>query len=144
MFSDFPGDAKHRVVYVLIIYYLCKKTLDRAFTYRVFGLHVVSGFEIPELFTAASGEPDVTVDFGMVPDELPDYKGRGVLYQAKPGAFLFRLDTVGKYLVEDGRKITVEGLIMPPMRRSGCSCLDRLSEHLFISADCWLFMAAQS
>lgn len=74
-----------------------------------------SELELPELVKTSCSEASkngtsVQLSFGDVPDDLPDYKSKGVLYKAKPGVFLFKLDTVGKYLVEDGKSIKIERL----------------------------------
>ncbi len=78
--------------------------------YKVFGLNVESALELPELGKSDFEAADVSVSFDKVQDNLPDYKSKGVLYKAKPGTFLFKLDTVGKYLVENGESIRIERL----------------------------------
>ncbi len=78
--------------------------------YRVFGLNVDSCIEIPELIGRKQGVTDVTICHGEVPDELENPAAHGVLYQAAPGQFLFKLDTVGKYLVSNGNKILFQPL----------------------------------
>ena len=84
--------------------------MDNPFHYRVFGLVISSEFEIPELPTVKPGNADVSIRYGENPLELRDAKGRGVLYQAKKDDFLFRLDTVGSYRVQNGNTITVQRL----------------------------------
>lgn len=84
--------------------------MNKKHKYKVFGLNVESEPELPELISFDFKTADVSVRFEQVPDDLPDYKSRGVLYKARPGTFLFRLDTVGKYLVEDGNSIKIERL----------------------------------
>ena len=86
------------------------RIMNNKHKYKVFGLNVESVPELPELMKFDFGIPDVSVSFDRVPDELEDYKSKGVLYKAKPGAFLFKLDTVGKFLVENGESIKIERL----------------------------------
>ncbi len=39
---------------------------------------------------------------------LENYLDRGVFYYAAPGKFLFEMDSVGRFLVTDGKEIIVE------------------------------------
>ncbi len=78
--------------------------------YRAFGLNIASEFEIPELIPSEFNMPDVQIDYGQNPPEITDYKGKGVLYQARENEFLFRLKTVASYYVKNGKQITVERL----------------------------------
>ena len=78
--------------------------------YKLFGLNIQSEIELPELIRSEFEIPDVEIFLDQVPDELPGYKSKGVLYKAKSGMFLFKLDTVGKYLVENGKTIKIERL----------------------------------
>jgi hypothetical protein len=91
--------------------YLCRKTnLAEHYKYRAFGLKIASELMLPELPEDAFPEPDVSIHWGENPAELSGIKGSGVLYQAKMNDFLFRLETVGSYRVQDGNKITVQRL----------------------------------
>jgi hypothetical protein len=78
--------------------------------YKVFGLKILSEPELPELPLADFDICDVEIKFNEVPLEIQDHKGKGVLYQAKPGKFLFRLESVGAYYVEDGKRINLQRL----------------------------------
>ncbi|MCF8346878.1 MAG: hypothetical protein K9G38_06670 [Bacteroidales bacterium] len=80
------------------------------FTYHTFGLNIQSDFEIPELPEKKFDTADVEISYGENPVALTNPRGKGVLYQAKKDDFLFRLDTVGSYRVQEGNKITVERL----------------------------------
>lgn len=80
------------------------------YRYSVFGLNILSEFNIPELAEADFSEPDVRIRYGSNPAELEQPSGKGVLYSAKKNDFLFRLETVGSFRVQDGRLVTVERL----------------------------------
>ena len=77
-----------------------------AFDYSVFGLHVRSRLELPELFPAsAAAAPDVTIELGSVPmvrhgenDGLNDVDGALVLV----------IPEVARYRIEAGNRITVD------------------------------------
>ena len=51
---------------------------------------------------------DIYISKGKVPETLVSPEDEGVVYQAKANTFLLKLDKVGRYLVEDGKCITVE------------------------------------
>jgi hypothetical protein len=79
------------------------------YLYTVYGLLVAASFPFPELLpTRESGTPDVIIRYGEVPECLEEVAGHGVLYQANPHQFLFRLDSVAHYLVQNGSEIIVE------------------------------------
>jgi len=78
--------------------------------YSAFGLNIASEFKLPELPESTFEQPEVTIRWGENPAELTDIRGRGVLYQARKDDFLFRLDTVGSFRVQNGKEITVERL----------------------------------
>jgi hypothetical protein len=84
--------------------------LTAIYKYKLFGLNIRSEIELPELIRSEFEITDVEIFLDQVPDDLPGYKSKGVLYKAKSGMFLFKLDTVGKYLVENGKTIRIERL----------------------------------
>jgi hypothetical protein len=75
-------------------------------TYHVFGLNILSAidFSAQEVRGAA---PDVTIEYGSVPEALNDPASKGIRFQAGPGEFLLRVDNVARYYVHDGRKIII-------------------------------------
>jgi hypothetical protein len=80
---------------------------NQGYCYRAFGLTISSSMEIPEL-VPAEGEPDVLIREGNVPEALENPKTVGVRFQAKPGHFLLKVDNIAKYLVSEGRRVTIE------------------------------------
>jgi hypothetical protein len=79
-------------------------------TYHVFGLHIQSAIPLPAPLVAAPSaglSPDVVIDFGEVPVELANPLIKGVRFQAGPGEFLLRVDSVARYYVREGRHIII-------------------------------------
>jgi len=80
------------------------------YTYSAFGLRIKSTFPIEELLPAETDKVDVRIKYGITPKKLSVVSGEGVLFQANRNEFLFRLKTVGSYLVLNGTDIIVEQL----------------------------------
>ncbi len=102
-----PPDKILRLTAIFLLL-LKKNPLKRIFKYRAFGLRIISEMEIPELRPSAFNDHDVEIIMGRVPDSIGEVKGRGVLYEARPDTFLFRLPSVAAYYVENGKSITIE------------------------------------
>lgn len=79
----------------------------KSFGYRVYGLTVASEIELPELRLEKSANPDVNICLGEVPKNLPGLTEEGVLYQAAEDDFLFRMEHIGAFRVQNGSQITV-------------------------------------
>lgn len=79
----------------------------KMFGYRVYGLTVASEIELPELMVEKTADPDVFIRVGEVPESLPGYTEEGVLYQAAENDFLFKMEHVGAFRVQNGSQITV-------------------------------------
>lgn len=77
------------------------------YRYRVFGLTIESKLELPELMIDNVNEPDAFIDFGQVPEKLQDVQAKGGLFEASTNKFLFKLDSVGAFFVENGTNITI-------------------------------------
>ena len=58
--------------------------------YRAFGLTIASEIVCPELLPS-QGIPDLTIQYGNVPNTLADSTEGGVLYQITPDRFLLTL-----------------------------------------------------
>lgn len=77
--------------------------------HQAFGLGIRSELVLPELLAGTPGlADDVTIRFGAVPEDLPDAAGRGVRYASAPGRLLLRVDGVARYLIVDGKTITID------------------------------------
>jgi hypothetical protein len=76
------------------------------YSYNAFGLRICSEIECEHLLPG-SGQADVHISLGHVPDRLEDATAGGVLYQSTPGKFLLNIDRVARYLVSDGNEILI-------------------------------------
>jgi hypothetical protein len=80
-------------------------------TYHIFGLYIESAISLP---APSIGDPvpglthDAIIEFGDVPPELANPVSKGVRFQAGPGEFLLRVDSVARYYVHGGRRIVIE------------------------------------
>ena len=80
-------------------------TPPQAFDYSVFGLHVRSDLELPELLAAPPGEqPEVTIRLGDVPAGVKPDDG---LQSTEQGAVL-TIDGIARYAIADGASIIVD------------------------------------
>lgn len=78
------------------------------YDHRAFGLTIRSCLPLPELLPAEpDAVPDVEIVYANVPTELPDALARGVRFQAGKDKLLLIVDGVARYLVEQGRKISI-------------------------------------
>lgn len=75
--------------------------------YSIYGLQIASELRLAELLPG-EGPTDVVIRRGRVPNELPDAKKRGVLYEAAPGRLRLAIRGIARYLVSDGKEIVVE------------------------------------
>jgi hypothetical protein len=81
--------------------------MNKNFTYKAFGLNIISEFEIPELIES-TGISDVEIALGKVPEKLEQITKKGVKYQATKDQFLLEVDRIAKFYVQEGRQITVD------------------------------------
>ena len=76
--------------------------------HQAFGLRVRSMLPLPELLPADSTVlSDVEVVYGEVPAELPGALARGVRFQVSQDHLLLQVDGVARYLVSEGRRVTI-------------------------------------
>lgn len=78
--------------------------------YHIFGLNIVSSLPLPASTVdkaLSDTTTDVIIEYGDTPAHLTHPKGKGAIYEAAPGEFLLRIDWLGRYYVEDGRRITI-------------------------------------
>jgi hypothetical protein len=81
------------------------------YRYRVHGLDL--GSEIPLFGVAPADEtdlPEIALGFGPVPRSLPDPVLLGARYALSRDSLTIQLDGVARFLVAQGRRITVERL----------------------------------
>lgn len=101
---------------------------SQRYHYSAHGLRILSDLALPELYPLSpeqtrplettlryaqqKGGPDsganVSIELGRTPESLHNPSGEGVLYQAKPNQFLLKIDGIASYLVEEGKRITVQ------------------------------------
>ncbi|WP_155006292.1 phosphoenolpyruvate carboxykinase (ATP) [Sphingomonas hengshuiensis] len=80
------------------------------YRYRLSGLSVASEFALPMRLAddpAKAAPPDVTIHLGEVAESLATPAHRGANWTADDRSFLLNLPQIGRFLAEDGRKITV-------------------------------------
>ena len=75
--------------------------------YLLYQLVLESEILLPLVPKADQDVVDVTIRYGEVPQDLPDCRVRGVLFQAGSGQFLLNVDGVARYLARNGREIVV-------------------------------------
>jgi hypothetical protein len=75
--------------------------------YRLCGFNLACPFACRQL-RGTTGEPDVSVRYGSVPDRLSGPWASGAFFQAQPGEFLFKLEGVARFLVRAGDEIIVD------------------------------------
>jgi len=79
------------------------------FSHIAFGLRVDSALELPQLLSAEADTPtDATIEYGPVPEHLPEPLASGVRFDSSPGKLLLRVDGVARYLITDGNRIVIE------------------------------------
>ncbi len=81
--------------------------LDAAPYYcSAFGIKILSDLDLGAI--PAGEPPEVIFRVGTVPSALEQPLFSGVLFQARPGSFLLKLDNIGRYLVTGGNQIDIE------------------------------------
>ena len=78
------------------------------YKYFVFGLHIHSELELPELISDNSDMPaDVKITIGDTPDSLPNAQNQGVTFQIADNELLLGLKGIARYHVKDGNQISI-------------------------------------
>lgn len=72
-----------------------------------FNLMVKTDIPLPG-YISAEGDADVVVRYGNVPGSLPDAVLKRACAQMNEGKFLFVMENVARYLVENGKQITIQ------------------------------------
>lgn len=76
--------------------------------YQVYGLQVISDIELPELVQSRKQTGDVEIKLDSVPESLPRSNAAGKWANYIGNRCLFRIDNVGRFLIENGQSIKVE------------------------------------
>lgn len=80
-------------------------------TYHIFGLNIQSAIPLPATPIRNLPKnfiPDVIIEFGDTPSQLANPQSKGLRFQSAPGEFLLRVDSVARYYVQEGRRITIQ------------------------------------
>lgn len=80
----------------------------KKYRYKIYSINFESELEIPYLTQSHEEKVDAVIVFGVVPKKLPVIKTKGVLFEAAPNDFLFHLNQIGAFRVQNGNKITIE------------------------------------
>ena len=78
--------------------------------YHIFGLNIQSAIPLPAPPVpdpSSKSTPDVIIEYGSTPAELTHPQIKGTCYEAGPGEFLLRVDSVARYYIQEGRKIII-------------------------------------
>ncbi len=76
--------------------------------YRAYGLTIRSDLELPELLLGAAGTPDVSIRRGTAPAALEGTTARGACFALAPRQALLEVESIGRFLVCDGKEILVQ------------------------------------
>jgi hypothetical protein len=82
--------------------------LKYPYSYRAYSLNILSQIPVSGFETVPATDADVFIHLGEVPESLPDAVNRGVLFQSSETGFLLLVERVARYLVLNGREITVQ------------------------------------
>lgn len=98
---------------------LGRLTISR-YHYRISGLNVSSGVELPMMAQPESDVPvDVWIDVGAVPERLDHVTHRGANWSVCRDGFLLDLPGIGRFLSAEGRRITLSpapGMLVDDIR----------------------------
>jgi len=78
--------------------------------YHIFGLNIASEIPLPAValhHPQSDAAPDITIAYGDTPVALANPLFKGIRFQAAPGEFLLRVDTIARYYVQNASHVTV-------------------------------------
>lgn len=78
------------------------------YTYRAYGLNIVSELPITGFEPTAVEKADVTITEGPVPATLEKTINQGVLYQSNDREFLLHIENLAGFYIHDGNEIVVQ------------------------------------
>ena len=80
------------------------------FSYRVYGLNVLSEIECPEVVKLENyqSEYDVVIEFGTVSDEIKETIASGKISSYTNESMWFHIEGVATYWIQNGEKVTIE------------------------------------
>jgi hypothetical protein len=77
--------------------------------YKAFGLTFRSCIEHPDFISENEiADPDCIISYGAVPQKLKGPFNTEGVFQITPTRYLLNIDKIGRYLIENGKKITIE------------------------------------
>jgi hypothetical protein len=79
--------------------------MNTRFSYFIYGLHIDSEVELPELHQCPAEKPDAIIRKGTVPESLLKVLKKGMHFESNENEFLLRVDGVAKYYVTQGEII---------------------------------------
>jgi hypothetical protein len=80
-------------------------------TYNIFGLYIQSIIPFPAspiCSLPSEFVPDIIIEYGDTPGQLANPQKKGLRFQAAPREFLLCVDSVARYYVQEGRRITIQ------------------------------------
>ena len=80
------------------------------YNYFAYGLNIESHIPLPELIARKNGKPDVTINYGKVPESLPFSSDYGIVWQSAPGKLLLTVNEIARYLIVENKHLTIEPL----------------------------------
>ncbi len=81
----------------------------KKYYYRVYDLNVESDIEMPELLEVdVNDKIDVVIKYGKVPENMINKILEGSWFHLEEKSFVFRVENIAKYFVENGSEIIIE------------------------------------
>jgi hypothetical protein len=79
-----------------------------SYSYKAFGLNILSQFEVTGFQPASFSNADVTIETGFVPETIDPVVNKGVLFQANHHEFILRIEGIASYYIKDGNTILIQ------------------------------------
>ncbi|HLO58219.1 MAG TPA: hypothetical protein VK179_05730 [Bacteroidales bacterium] len=79
-----------------------------SYSYKAFGLNILSQFEVPGFQPASFSNADVTIESGHVPETIDPVINKGVLFQANDHEFILRIVGIASYYIKYGTTIRIQ------------------------------------